>query len=123
MRVAARFAPRFGVAAMAATVRWTRRTPQRWRASGARWAPLHAICGVFFALSTRPPSRLRPRAKPMATKTIRVDYLTRIEGEGGLDLRISDGRVTSAQLKIFEPPRFFEAFLRGRGYVETPDLV
>ncbi|MGA2840756.1 MAG: Ni/Fe hydrogenase subunit alpha [Steroidobacteraceae bacterium] len=59
----------------------------------------------------------------MATKTIRVDYLTRIEGEGGLDLRISDGRVTSAQLNIFEPPRFFEAFLRGRGYAETPDLV
>jgi coenzyme F420-reducing hydrogenase alpha subunit len=59
----------------------------------------------------------------MATKTIRVDYLTRIEGEGGLDLRINDGRVTSAQLNIFEPPRFFEAFLRGRGYAETPDLV
>jgi sulfhydrogenase subunit alpha len=59
----------------------------------------------------------------MATKTIRVDYLTRIEGEGGLDLQISDGRVTSAQLNIFEPPRFFEAFLRGRGYAETPDLV
>jgi coenzyme F420-reducing hydrogenase alpha subunit len=59
----------------------------------------------------------------MATKTIRVDYLTRIEGEGGLDLRINDGRVTSAQLNIFEPPRFFEAFLRGRGFAETPDLV
>ena len=35
----------------------------------------------------------------------------------------SDGRVTSAQLAIFEPPRFFEAFLRGRGYAETPDIV
>jgi coenzyme F420-reducing hydrogenase alpha subunit len=58
-----------------------------------------------------------------ATKTIRVDYLARVEGEGALDLKVSDGRVTSAQLNIFEPPRFFEAFLRGRGYAETPDIV
>ena len=59
----------------------------------------------------------------MGTKTIRVDYLTRVEGEGALDLQVSDGRVISARLNIFEPPRFFEAFLRGRGYAETPDLV
>ncbi len=59
----------------------------------------------------------------MTTKTLRVDYLTRVEGEGALDLEISDGRVTSAQLRIFEPPRFFEALLRGRGYAETPDIV
>jgi Coenzyme F420-reducing hydrogenase, alpha subunit len=59
----------------------------------------------------------------MATKTIRVDYLARVEGEGALDLQIVDGRVASAQLRIFEPPRFFEAFLRGRGYAETPDIV
>ncbi len=51
--------------------------------------------------------------KTTATKTIRVDYLARVEGEGALDLEISDGRVASAALKIFEPPRFFEAFLRG----------
>ncbi len=59
----------------------------------------------------------------MTTKTIRVDYLSRVEGEGALDLEISDGQITSAQLRIFEPPRFFEAFLRGRGYAETPDIV
>jgi coenzyme F420-reducing hydrogenase alpha subunit len=59
----------------------------------------------------------------MATKTIRVDYLARVEGEGALDLTVSDGRVTAVQLRIFEPPRFFEAFLRGRGYAETPDIV
>jgi sulfhydrogenase subunit alpha len=59
----------------------------------------------------------------MAIKTLRVDYLTRVEGEGALDLEISDGRVTAARLRIFEPPRFFEAFLRGRGYNETPDIV
>jgi coenzyme F420-reducing hydrogenase alpha subunit len=59
----------------------------------------------------------------MATKTIRVEYLTRVEGEGALDLEVNDGRVSSVQLNIFEPPRFFEAFLRGRGYTETPDIV
>ena len=41
----------------------------------------------------------------MATKTIRVDYIARVEGEGALDLIIKDGRATSAKLKIFEPPR------------------
>jgi sulfhydrogenase subunit alpha len=59
----------------------------------------------------------------METRTIRVDYLARVEGEGALDLNISDGRVVAAALRIFEPPRFFEAFLRGRGYMETPDIV
>ncbi len=62
-------------------------------------------------------------ATPGATKTIRVDYLARVEGEGALELHISDGRVTAARLKIFEPPRLFEALLRGRAYTETPDIV
>ncbi len=59
----------------------------------------------------------------MATKTIKVDYLARVEGEGALTLKIRDGVVQDAQLKIFEPPRFFEAFLRGRGFAEAPDIT
>jgi sulfhydrogenase subunit alpha len=59
----------------------------------------------------------------MANKTIKVDLIARVEGEGALDLRIKDGRVTSAKLKIFEPPRLFEALLRGRGYAEAPDIT
>ena len=59
----------------------------------------------------------------MPTKRINVDYLARVEGEGALDLEISEGRVASAALRIFEPPRFFEAFLRGRGFAELPDIV
>ena len=59
----------------------------------------------------------------MVTKSILVDYLARVEGEGALDLQVKDGRVTSAQFRIFEPPRFFEAFLRGRGYAEVADIV
>ncbi|NNE36135.1 MAG: Ni/Fe hydrogenase subunit alpha [Rhodothermales bacterium] len=57
------------------------------------------------------------------TRTIKVDYLARVEGEGALHIRIRDGEVKEAKLKIFEPPRFFEAFLEGRMYTEAPDIT
>lgn len=59
----------------------------------------------------------------MATKTIKVDYLARVEGEGALKIVIHDGAIQSAELNIFEPPRFFEALLRGRAYTEAPDIT
>jgi sulfhydrogenase subunit alpha len=63
------------------------------------------------------------KASYMANKTIRVDYIARVEGEGALDLHVRNGRVTSARLRIFEPPRLFEALLRGRGFTEAPDIT
>jgi coenzyme F420-reducing hydrogenase alpha subunit len=62
-------------------------------------------------------------ANKTANRTILVDYIARVEGESALDLRIRDGRVTSAKLKIFEPPRLFEALLRGRDFAEAPDIT
>jgi coenzyme F420-reducing hydrogenase alpha subunit len=59
----------------------------------------------------------------MARRTIKVDYLARVEGEGALTVVIRDGKVREAELRIFEPPRFFEAFLRGRAYSEAPDIT
>ena len=59
----------------------------------------------------------------MARRTIKVDYLARVEGEGGLKVVVRDGKVASAELSIFEPPRFFEAFLRGRAFAEAPDIT
>jgi sulfhydrogenase subunit alpha len=59
----------------------------------------------------------------MARKTIKVDYLARVEGEAALKIIARDGAVTSAQLNIFEPPRFFEALLRGRDFTEAPDIT
>jgi len=59
----------------------------------------------------------------MPRKTIKVQALARVEGEGGLYLRINNDTVQDARLEIFEPPRFFEAFLRGRDFMETPDIV
>src|SRR6516225_2070406 len=57
------------------------------------------------------------------SRTIQVDYLTRAEGEGALHISFRNGQVTEVRLKIFEPPRFFEAFLRGRESREVPDLT
>lgn len=54
---------------------------------------------------------------------IKVPVLTRVEGEGALDLDVRDGRIEKVQLRIFEPPRLFEKFLEGRGYQEVPDIV
>jgi len=57
------------------------------------------------------------------TRTIKVDYLARVEGEGALWVRVKDGALADVQLRIFEPPRFFEAFLRGRAFTEAPDIT
>ena len=56
-------------------------------------------------------------------RTIKVGLLARVEGEGSLHVRIKDGHVLDTKLKIFEPPRFFEAILRGRSYLEAPDIT
>jgi sulfhydrogenase subunit alpha len=57
------------------------------------------------------------------TRTISVQALARVEGEGGMTIRLRDGRVDGVELRIYEPPRFFEAFLRGRAGAEVPDLT
>ncbi|MGO9480935.1 MAG: Ni/Fe hydrogenase subunit alpha [Candidatus Kryptoniota bacterium] len=54
---------------------------------------------------------------------IKVDYLARVEGEGSLLVKTKNGEVDDIKFKIFEPPRFFEAFLRGRKYSEAPDIT
>ena len=57
------------------------------------------------------------------TRTIKTDLLARVEGEGAMQLRIRDGLVDDVRLRIYEPPRFFEALLCGRGYREPPDIT
>jgi coenzyme F420-reducing hydrogenase alpha subunit len=59
----------------------------------------------------------------MNNRAVKVDYLARVEGEGSLLVRTKDGKVSDVKFKIFEPPRFFEAFLRGRKYSEAPDIT
>jgi coenzyme F420-reducing hydrogenase alpha subunit len=58
-----------------------------------------------------------------STRTIRTDYLARVEGEGAMYVRVAGGEVADVKLRIYEPPRFFEAFLRGRAFTEAPDIT
>ena len=70
-------------------------------------------------------------AESRATRTIRTEALARVEGEGAMYVRIRDGRahvlvgllVDEVKLRIYEPPRFFEALLRGRRFTEPPDIT
>ncbi|MGI9534113.1 MAG: Ni/Fe hydrogenase subunit alpha [Thermodesulfobacteriota bacterium] len=57
------------------------------------------------------------------TKTIKVDYLARVEGESAIYIKTKGDKVEDVKLKIFEPPRFFEALLRGRKFDEAPDIT
>ena len=55
--------------------------------------------------------------------TITVPVLARVEGEGALQFRVSDGAIHDLQLRIFEPPRLFEKFLEGREHQQVIDSV
>jgi coenzyme F420-reducing hydrogenase alpha subunit len=67
--------------------------------------------------------RSEKRVKRMKSRSIKVDYLARVEGEGGIRIKVQGKAVTEVQFDIFEPPRFFEAFLRGRHFTEAPDIT
>ena len=56
-------------------------------------------------------------------KNIEVPALARVEGEGGLYIRMKNGEIAHVELNIYEPPRFFEGFLQGRYFQEVPDIT
>jgi sulfhydrogenase subunit alpha len=56
-------------------------------------------------------------------REISVEYLARVEGEGSMRVKVVDDKIEHVEFSIFEPPRFFEAFLRGRPHTEVPDIT
>jgi sulfhydrogenase subunit alpha len=56
-------------------------------------------------------------------RTITVNALARVEGEGSLRVRVAGDRVEIAEFSIYEPPRFFEKLVQGRAIREVPDIV
>ncbi len=59
----------------------------------------------------------------LEAKNIHVPILARVEGEGALELSISNNQIDKLKLEIYEPPRFFERFLVGREPNEVIDAV
>ncbi|HEX5902546.1 MAG TPA: Ni/Fe hydrogenase subunit alpha [Actinomycetota bacterium] len=59
----------------------------------------------------------------MTHRSVEVPVIARVEGEGALHVAVEDGEITDLRLEIYEPPRFFEAFLAGRRFDEVPDIV
>ncbi len=57
------------------------------------------------------------------SRRIEVEHLARVEGHGAFHVTVQGGQVTEAELRLFEAPRFFEAFLVGRHFTEAPDLT
>src|SRR4051794_7674059 len=66
-------------------------------------------------MPARPPSA-------MPERVLTTGALARVEGEGEVRLRVREGRVADVELHIFEPPRFFGAFRRGRHCSEVPNI-
>ena len=59
----------------------------------------------------------------MKKKLIQVNQLARVEGEGAFTLHLDSAGQAAARLKVFEAPRLFEGFLKGRHFNELPDLT
>lgn len=58
-----------------------------------------------------------------SSRTIGIEGISRVEGEGSLRVVVHDDIVTDVALEIFEPPRYFEALLVGRHFSEAPDIT
>ncbi|MCD6359695.1 MAG: nickel-dependent hydrogenase large subunit, partial [Armatimonadetes bacterium] len=54
---------------------------------------------------------------------IHVHHVTRVEGHGDIEARISGGQLREVRFAIVEAPRFFEGFLRGLAYPEVVHIA
>jgi coenzyme F420-reducing hydrogenase alpha subunit len=57
------------------------------------------------------------------TKRIDVHHVTRVEGHGNIVVNIDDGVIKDCRFEVIETPRFFEAMLRGRPYIEASHIT
>ncbi len=58
----------------------------------------------------------------MSTR-IDVHHVTRVEGHGNIVVEIAGGKMKECRFDVVETPRFFEAMLRGRPYLEASHIT
>src|SRR3569832_1834468 len=87
-----------------------------------RWRGASSTSTTRCPSSTRSAALGRRRGRMTDRREIKIEVpaLAREEGEGALDLHIRDGVIQSLQLRIYEPPRYFEHLRRGRGGAGGP---
>lgn len=61
--------------------------------------------------------------KARGGRLVGTEALARVEGEGAMYVEIDGDEVRDVRLDIYEPPRFYEGFLRGRAWSEPPDIT
>ena len=54
---------------------------------------------------------------------VNVHHVTRVEGHGNIVVDVRDGTLEQCELQIVETPRFFEAMLRGRPYMQASHIT
>lgn len=54
---------------------------------------------------------------------IHVDHVTRVEGHGNIIVNVKEGKIEDCRWEVVEAPRFFEAFVRGRSYLEVAHIT
>lgn len=59
----------------------------------------------------------------MHNLSVNVHHVTRVEGHGNIVVDVKGGTLKDVRLDIVESPRFFEAMLRGRNYLEAPHIT
>ncbi len=57
------------------------------------------------------------------SKRIDVHHVTRVEGHGNIVVEIADSQLKECRFDVIETPRFFEAMLRGRPYIEASHIT
>ncbi|MFH1758764.1 MAG: Ni/Fe hydrogenase subunit alpha [Pseudomonadota bacterium] len=59
----------------------------------------------------------------MKNINVNVDHLTRVEGHGNIVVNVQEGKIEECKWEVVEAPRFFEAFVRGRSYLEIAHIT
>lgn len=58
-----------------------------------------------------------------AGRTVVIPHLGRVEGHGGIFVRVEGNRVSHVQMDIFEGSRYYEALLKGKHFGEVQGII